>query len=315
MLKTKNKGAPMNLLWKGRFDSDEKEDLRLWQVIKSYKDVSPGTGTCFIGYDTDEGVSRNKGRVGTKDGPNAIRLSMSSFPNLENIEIYDMGNLCNKNLESAQEEFSFKVQEVLEKNLFPIGLGGGHDIVFGHYCGIRKAFPDKKIGIINFDTHLDMRDYSKEGTSGTSFKQILDQDENISYLIVGYKDIGNTQRLRNLADTYGVKKIPNEISLENMTKNIKSFIDSVDIVYVTFCMDVFDISATPGVSAPTVIGLEPFKGIYLLQEILKSKKVIAVDFAEVNPEYDIDNRTAKLAGTLAYEVLNYLNKLGGAYAV
>ena len=56
-------------------------------------------------------------------------------------------------------------------------MGGGHDIAYGSYLGIRKAHPDKKIGIINFDAHLDMRPYDKGRTSGTSFKEIMDNDK------------------------------------------------------------------------------------------------------------------------------------------
>ena len=41
---------------------------------------------------------------------------------------------------------------------------------------------------------------------------------------------------------------------------------------------------------------------------MNSKKVVCIDFAEVNPEYDIDNRTAKLAGSLIYDVMNNLKK-------
>lgn len=301
----------MNSLWKGRFDSTEKEHLRLWQIIETFTNESIENSIIFIGYDTQEGIIRNKGRAGAKEGADAIRSAMSSFPNLKNIKIYEMGNLENKKLEYAQKEFSEKIEKVLLKKSFPIGLGGGHDIVYGNYLGIRKVFPNKKLGIINFDTHLDMRDYEKGGNSGTSFKQILDNDENVNYLIIGYKDIGNTEYLRKLADKYKVEKLFNKFNVEEMRQQLQIFINKVDIIYITFCMDVFDASIAPGVSAPTVIGLEAQKALFLLQNILKSNKVISADFAEVNPSLDIDNRTAKLAGTLAYEILQYfhINKI------
>jgi len=56
------------------------------------------------------------------------------------------------------------------------------------------------------------------------------------------------------------------------------------------------------------MGLDPKKGKRILREIMKSKKVVCVDFAEVNPEYDIDSRTAKLAGSLIYDIMNNLAK-------
>ena len=42
---------------------------------------------------------------------------------------------------------------------------------------------------------------------------------------------------------------------------------------------------------------------FLIDHIFASQKVISCDIAELNPEYDIDNRTAKLAAALVYNVV------------
>lgn len=187
-------------------------------------------------------------------------------------------------------------------------MGGGHDIAFASYSGIRKAYPDKKIGIINFDTHLDMRSYDNGATSGTSFKQILDSDKNVKYSIVGFKKQGNTKRLIDTAKSYNVLILDEANDEKFINDELKKYLVDTDILYVTFCMDVFNASDAPGVSAPTIMGLDPKKGKRILREIMKSKKVVCVDFAEVNPEYDIDSRTAKLAGSLLYDIMNNLTK-------
>ncbi|MFK4784395.1 formimidoylglutamase [Fusobacterium sp. MFO224] len=290
-------------IWKGRLDSFQREDLRFWQIITTALEMEENSGVCFVGYNTDDGVNRNQGRVGAEGGSDAIRTAMKSYPIVENVKLYDFGNLENKKLEEAQEEYSDKVKMVLEKKNFPIGLGGGHDIAYASYLGLRKAYPDKKIGIINFDTHLDMRDYSEGGTSGTSFKQILDSDKEAKYMIIGYKDIGNTERLREEARKNNVVIIKEEYSDEYIYEEIRKFSKEVDIIQVTFCMDVFDASIAPGVSAPTILGLEGKRAIKMLKKILETKKVAITDIAEVNPQYDIDNRTAKLAGNIIYEIV------------
>lgn len=288
----------MKDLWHGRFDSNEEIDLRIWQIVKPFDNVSKEYGICLVGYDTDDGIKRNQGRIGAEKGSNAIRKAMQSFPIVENLRIYDYQNLKNKVLEEAQKEYSLKIYNVIKKELFPIGLGGGHDIAFASYSGIRKAYPDKKIGIINFDTHLDMRSYDNGATSGTSFKQILDSDKNVKYSIVGFKKQGNTKRLIDTAKSYNVLILDEENDEKFINDELKKYLADTDILYVTFCMDVFNASDAPGVSAPTIMGLDPKKGKRILREIMKSKKVVCVDFAEVNPEYDIDSRTAKLAGSL-----------------
>lgn len=298
----------MKDLWHGRFDSNEDVDLRIWQIVKPFDDVSKEYGICFIGYDTDDGIKRNQGRIGAEKGSNAIRKAMQSLPIVENLKIYDYQNLKNKVLEEAQKEYSLKIYNVIKKEIFPIGLGGGHDIAFASYSGIRRAYPDKKIGIINFDTHLDMRPYDKEATSGTSFKQILDSDKNVKYSIVGFKKQGNTKRLIDIAKNYNVLILDEENDEKFINDELKKYLADTDIIYVTFCMDVFNASDAPGVSAPTIMGLDPKKGKRILREIMSTGKVVCVDFAEVNPEYDIDSRTAKLAGSLIYDIMNNLKK-------
>ncbi|WP_302821654.1 formimidoylglutamase [Fusobacterium ulcerans] len=298
----------MKDLWHGRFDSNEDIDLRIWQIVKPFDDVSKEYGICFVGYDTDDGIKRNQGRIGAEKGSNAIRKAIQSFPIVENLKIYDYQNLKNKVLEEAQKEYSLKISNVIKKGIFPIGLGGGHDIAFASYSGIRKAYPDKKIGIVNFDTHLDMRPYDSGATSGTSFKQILDGDKNIKYSIVGFKKQGNTKRLIDTAKNYNVLILDEEDDEKFINDELKKYLADADILYVTFCMDVFNASDAPGVSAPTIMGLDPKKGKRILRKIMDTGKVVCIDFAEVNPEYDIDSRTAKLAGSLIYDIMNNLTK-------
>ncbi|AVQ28737.1 formimidoylglutamase [Fusobacterium ulcerans] len=298
----------MKDLWHGRFDSNEDIDLRIWQIVKPFDDVSKEYGICFVGYDTDDGIKRNQGRIGAEKGSNAIRKAIQSFPIVENLKIYDYQNLKNKVLEEAQKEYSLKISNVIKKGIFPIGLGGGHDIAFASYSGIRKAYPDKKIGIVNFDTHLDMRPYDNGATSGTSFKQILDEDKNVKYSIVGFKKQGNTKRLIDTAKNYNVLILDEEDDEKFINDELKKYLADADILYVTFCMDVFNASDAPGVSAPTIMGLDPKKGKRILREIMNTGKVVCIDFAEVSPEYDIDSRTAKLAGSLIYDIMNNLTK-------
>ena len=298
----------MKDLWHGRFDSNEDIDLRIWQIVKPFDDVSKEYGICFVGYDTDDGIKRNQGRIGTEKGSNAIRKAIQSFPIVENLKTYDYQNLKNKVLEEAQKEYTLKISNVIKKGIFPIGLGGGHDIAFASYSGIRKAYPDKKIGIVNFDTHLDMRPYDNGATSGTSFKQILDGDKNVKYSIVGFKKQGNTKRLIDTAKNYNVLILDEEEEEKFINDELKKYLADADILYVTFCMDVFNASDAPGVSAPTIMGLDPKKGKRILREIMDTGKVVCIDFAEVNPEYDIDSRTAKLAGSLIYDIMNNLTK-------
>ena len=296
----------MKKLWNGKIDSFEEDDLKLWQVVKDISEVQEKGGVCFVGYDTEDGILRDEGVVGAAEGADAIRKGLSELPSIKNLRIYDYGNLEKKTLEEAQEEYSEKIADIYSKGLFPIGLGGGHDIVYGAYKGIRKAFPDKKIGIISFDAHLDIKSYDERMTSETSFKKILDEDKNVEYAITGFQRLENSRSLIKNADEKGVLVLEEEYPEEFTISSLKSFVKKMDIVYVTICMDVFDGAAAPGVSFPTVLGMDSKKGKRILRALMETKKVVCLDFAEINPRYDVANRTSRLAGYMIYETMEKL---------
>jgi len=72
---------------------------------------------------------------------------------------------------------------------------------------------------------------------------------------------------------------------------------------VTIDLDGFSSAYAPGVSASSPMGFSPEVVLESLELIFASKKMISIDIAEMNPKYDIDNRTAKLAASLVHFVL------------
>src|SRR5690606_20153408 len=90
----------------------------------------------------------------------------------------DMGSIIctNRDMEEAQDGLTSVVAKILSKNMFPIVLGGGHDMAYGHYKGLKKYLSSSEkgttIGIINFDAHFDLRSNKYGNNSGTPFYQI-----------------------------------------------------------------------------------------------------------------------------------------------
>jgi len=60
-------------------------------------------------------------------------------------------------------------------------------------------------------------------------------------------------------------------------------------------MDGFSSAYSPGVSAPSPMGFTPEIAFKVFELITKSKKMISLDVTEMNPTYDQDNATARLA--------------------
>ena len=273
----------------------------------------------IIGYACEEGVRRNQGRVGAQKGPDTIRkkLARLAYHHLP-MKVCDLGNLtCNKeDLENCQAGLSHLVAYALSQSMFPIVLGGGHDIGYGHYLGISKfldAKPDNKVGIINFDAHFDLRPKVNGANSGTPFYQILTENpENTKYLAIGIQKASNTQELFDIANKLEVKYLLNtdceKDQSETTAAEIKNFISTVDHIYITIDLDGFSSAYAPGVSAPSPFGLTPNFVSKALKSIFESNKVISCDIAELNPEYDVDNTTANLAARLVDTIASNYSK-------
>ncbi|WP_437124761.1 formimidoylglutamase [Brevibacillus laterosporus] len=310
-------------LWTGRTDHTERRSsFRYHQIVEladleklqSFKD-----STCaIIGFECEEGVRRNQGRLGAAKAPNAIRQALASLPWKleEGKRIIDVGNIkCqNEKLEEAQEELGLAVSKIFSKSVTPIILGGGHETLYGHYLGVRKHIGnDASLGIINIDAHFDLRSYENQPSSGTMFRQILENDKNSQYFVLGIQRFGNTQELFDKADELGAQYIYEEDMTEERMDDIitalDEFIEKQDYVMLTLCTDVLNAAFAPGVSAPSPFGLTPMVVRALIRKVTAHGKALSFDICEVNPVLDENGRTVKLGAYLTNEAI--MRFLGG----
>ena len=300
------------MIWQGRFDGDDPLYHRIFQRVSLETDYASISPNDFVlhGFAVDEGVKRNKGRVGAKEAPDIIRKNMSNFPVVNpEFSLKDFGNInCDDgNLDKSQNELAEKVTEVLKRGGKSFVLAGGHEVTYAHYSGIRKAFPNEIIGIINIDAHFDNREPEESvgPSSGTGFWQIA-QEGPINSLHIGIQRNSNTLKLFDTAHHYGMKYIlAEELFFENLPavyQKIDEVTASCEVLYLTICMDVFNASIAPGVSAAAYNGIFADSAfMHYFKHILKSEKLLAFDIAEVNPVFDLNERTARLAASLANE--------------
>jgi formiminoglutamase len=309
--------------WEGRRDGETESHLRWHQVVRTINLARDGESLwngahVLLGFCCDEGVGRNQGRVGAADGPGAIRKVLRNLPVHHNNPLFDGGNVVceDGNLERVQEVLADAVALIVRDGGFPIVLGGGHEVTYGHFKGLYQYYgKDRTIGIINFDAHFDLR-VPVEGrpTSGTGFYQIAQDlhagEREMAYLAIGIQQISNTRVLFNTATELGVEYIlADELrmgaGISGHLHRIDAFIEQCDVVYLTVDLDVFAAAYAPGVSATAFSGIIPEDIFFrLFHRILDSGKLVSMDIAELNPRYDLDDRTAKLAADLIFKLLS-----------
>ncbi len=311
-----NYTPPTRANWIGRNSSEVLYLHEKVQLVPLSELESTKSAFTLLGYACDEGVHRNQGRIGAKNGPDAIRRVLAKMPNHlnETTSLIDVGNIhCNDGrLEATQKTLSNTVTELLRKNKRPILIGGGHDIAYGHYNGIKNHLLSKKkrpsIGIINFDAHFDLRNDVNGASSGTPFFQIANENEPFHYLCLGIRKDANDKVLFKTAQEFDVTFVDRNTFRIQFSKEIntwiRAFMEKVDHIYVTIDLDGFSSAYAPGVSAPSPMGFSPDIVLESLDTIMASSKLISIDIAELNPKYDLDGRTAKLAASLLYSIIH-----------
>ena len=301
--------------WQGRVDTEEGPSGRRWHQAMQPLEQSSGPALALLGFACDAGVARNHGRVGARGGPTALRAALANMPLRDGLLLADAGDVSclasghDDGLEIAQQQLSAAVAALLAQSHRPIVLGGGHEMAFGTFGGLAqylqggRAAP--RIGVLNLDAHFDLR-LGAQATSGTPFRQIAEDCQRrgwgFHYACLGVSRFANTQALFDRAAALDVRWLLDEqmtlADTEQIATLVKNFLAGVDHLYFTFCLDVLPAALAPGVSAPAARGvtldvIEP-----IIDLVAGSGKLRVADIAELNPDFDIDQRTALVAARL-----------------
>lgn len=300
-------------LWQGLTDP-EPDSERWHQRVQPYKDQSD-PGVVLIGFAGDAGVARCRGRTGAASGPTAIRQALAPLAWHRQGPVFETGNvICAGNdLEAAQAELAERLTAILSHGHLPIVLGGSQELAYGSWSGLARHIDTTTreratIGIINVDAHLDLHDPQHGHSSETAFAQIAEQcqarDWPFRYACLGVSRAINTRALFQRADTLEVLVREDRDFMQprfaSLASDVQRFIEPCDHLYLSIDLDVLPATEAPGVSTPTAHGVPLMMLEPLLELIRDSGKLRLADIAELNPEYDIDARTAKTAARLVH---------------
>ncbi|MCH8567163.1 MAG: formimidoylglutamase [Balneolales bacterium] len=263
----------------------------------------------LAGFCCDVGVVRNGGRAGAAFAPDYIRkalfkmtpdpVSGDAFSDLM-ASVEDDGNIIvdGNNMEVAQELLGSWVGRQLEKGILPIILGGGHETSFGHFLGY--AATGSKVSILNWDAHADIRENkNSKGHSGSPFRQALEHQSGLcqSYTVAGLK--------RHSISRVHLDYLEGLVNKQRGGYYFKGELNRrvIDHIYerqqgpvmVTMDLDTLSQQLAPGVSAPNPDGLDLGLWLHAAYCAGKSPKVVSLDLVEMNPKFDTDNHTARIA--------------------
>ncbi|MFJ9416550.1 formimidoylglutamase [Streptomyces sp. NPDC101227] len=301
--------------WTGRDDGHGPGNLRWHHAVGVDAGPAGPRDVAFVGFRSDEGVRRNKGRPGAADGPRALRGALASMALPAPVRALDVGDVevGDGELEDGQRRLGEVVSSLVDRGSSVVVLGGGHEVAYGSYLGLAGsgALRDgARLGVLNLDAHFDLRDDARP-SSGTPFLQMARDEERhgrrLNYWVLGVSQPSNTERLFHTADELGVRHLPDTecglLDRERVDAFLDEFLASCDVVHLSIDLDVLPAGAAPGVSAPAAYGVPMEIVERVCARVAASRKLAVCDVAELNPQLDIDHRTARAGARLVHRIL------------
>ena len=249
---------------------------------------------------------------GTRNGPKEIIKASHQ------VELYDEELNCEpfkkigiktlkpfkieKNVKKALSVMSKINQDILEKKLFPMTLGGEHSITPGCIAPFTKKF--KNICLLHFDAHADLRDsYNGEKFSHASaIRRCLDYP-NVSVISFGIRNISKEEIPFLKRNSKRIKIFWAKDKSKWDLNKFKRLIKNKD-VYITFDVDGLDSGIMPATGTPEPGGLFWDETLNILKIAAKNSNIVGADLNELSPIKGFNSYNF-LAAKLVYKILSY----------
>ena len=249
---------------------------------------------------------------GTKNGPKEIIKASHQ------VELYDEELNCepfkvigvktikpfkiNKNINKALKQISLLNQKSIEKNLFPLTLGGEHSITAGCIEPFVKSY--NNITILQFDAHADLRNsYNNQKYSHASAMRRCLDFKNVNLISIGIRNISKEEIPFLKKNTGRIKIFWAKDQKKWNLKYFKRLIKNKN-VYLTFDVDGLDSSIMPATGTPEPGGLFWYETLSLIKTTFKNANVIGADINELAPIKGFNSYNF-LVAKLAYKILTY----------
>ena len=289
------------------YKKNDPNDIKLGETVLYQQDDYEMADIVLIGLPQDEGVRRNGGRIGAKDAPDAIRACLYKTVTIPKLYFFDIGNSkILDSLEATHENHQAIIEHLIDDGKTIIVLGGGNDTSYPD-CSALSTYKNKVVLAFNIDAHFDVRADTPRN-SGTPYRQLLEEGllraEN--FYEIAYQPFANSPTYIDYLNSIGVTHYSlSHVHDIGLTQILKNILDAhpQDSVFWGLDMDVVRASDAPAVSAVNPYGLtgEEFASIGTLAGRHRNTRIFEI--TEVNPTYDLDQRTCRLAAATIWNFL------------
>ncbi len=209
-------------------------------------------------------------------------------------------------------------QQLAVSDDFPVFLTGDHSSAGAIIAGLKIAHPDKSLGVVWIDAHLDLHTpyTSRSGnvhgmplgaslglTSTTLNLHEIQQDtadhwkamvelggirpkikpEDLVFHGIRSYEAPEWALVQELGMHYYTVEDYRKEGAESMAKQTMERLDNCEMIYISFDVDSLDAKIAPGTGTPEANGYTAREAKGLLTELLKSDKLAGLEFTELNP--------------------------------
>ncbi|SMO71314.1 formimidoylglutamase [Melghirimyces algeriensis] len=250
---------------------------------------------------------------GASENPHALRQAWKGFStynldeeiDLSSLRVVDLGDvrqhvtdisICHQNIIQAMEAMRNH-----HPYTTPVAMGGDHSITAMLVKGWKKAHPEERIGILQLDTHFDLRSLEDHGpTNGTPIRNLIESGtiHGEDVYNIGLHGFFNARSLKEYADQAGVHYVTlKQARKKGVDKTVQEALSQlkqrVDTIYLTVDMDVLDIGAAPGAPASTPGGMQSDELFEAVRIAGQHPSVKAMDLVCLDPLRDVREATVK----------------------
>lgn len=288
------------------FSYKDPKDPRLGEIVRTNESQYDSADIVILGCPQDVGVTRNHGRAGAAKAPDAIRKQFYRLTpfNLKK-RVFDLGNIkIGETLEQTHETQKTVVAELLRAGKRVIVLGGGGDISYPDGVAMADVFGRDNWLAVNINPQLGVK-IADERNSATPYRQLLEEEHLLPnrFFEVGYQTHLCSPIYYEEIRKLGVQRVSLELlrshsetdyELKELIKH--KFINHSSSISTFFGFDLSVVRASdaPGTSSPSPLGLRAGEFIQLVKYTASLANTKIVEFSEVNPDHDADERTVKL---------------------